>query len=285
MFENAKKQIHKFIKSKVVKLLLIIFCNIIIGEKCLGFLSEIKEGIELAKDANGMLGGSGLDSLLDIVEEGEDITEEIEGNDEASQQHADSQLREISKFMHDTHATQYEMDSILKDLDLHGKSISQSLRSVKRVIRSAKKVREFLNRFKEDKKQTALQKSIVEIEKEQLRSQIETSIFIQNKELREKNEKIKFKKDMFEDIKISLNEKIKNQQNFNAMVAQSSAQFLNFNLNQTVYYLALFGLAVALILIFTGIFYEVGFLILKGSVGFLLAAMILPELIKLFQKL
>jgi hypothetical protein len=188
--------------------------------------------------------------------------------------------------MHESHATQEEMDSVIKDLDLHGKSISQSLKAVKRVVRSAKKIRAVLNLFKEDKKQTALQKTMVEIQKEQLRNQIETSLFSQNKELREIKQKIKFKNDLNSDLQASLNEKIKNQKSFNAMLAQgSSAQFVNFNLNQTVYYLSLFGFAVALIFIFTGIFYEVGFMILKGSVGFLLATLILPELIHLFGRL
>jgi hypothetical protein len=275
MFNYAKR------KTKWI----IFVCNIIFALQARAILSDIKAGLELTNEATKALGSSGLDEALDVIEETESVAGEVTGQEDKYLESSESQLKEVTRLMRETNSTKEEVDSVIQDLNMHGKSISQELRTIRRVIRAGKQIRGILSRFKEDKKQTALQRSMLEIEQQQLRNQINTSIFLQNRELRDVKEKLLFKKEMFDSIKAGLKERVDEKKRFNVLVSREANGFLSFNLTAIVFALGFFGLGVGCILVFTGMFYQAGILILKTSAGFLFAALILPQLIDFLKRL
>jgi hypothetical protein len=275
--------VFKYAKSKTKWA--IFFCTIIFALQAPAILSDIKAGIELAKEATKTLGTSGLDEALDIIEESDSVAGEITGNENEYLESSESQLKEVTRLMRETNSSKEELDYVIHDLNLHGKSIAQELRTIRRVIRAGKQIRGLLSRFKEDKKQTLLQRSMVEIGQEQLKNQVNTSIFLQNRELRDVKEKILFKKDLLESIKSGLKERIDGQKKFNSFVANEANSFLNQNFAIIISALFLFGIGVGCTFIFTGLYYQAGMMILKMSIGFLLAAFILPQLIQILKRL
>jgi hypothetical protein len=263
----------------------IFFCNIIFAFQANAILSDIKAGIELANEASNTLGSSGLDEALDVIEESESLADEMTENENDYLESSESQLKEVTRLMRETNSTKDEVDSVVYDLNLHGKSISQELRTIRRVIRAGKQIRGILRRFKEDKKQTALQRTMVEIEEQQLKNQINTSIFLQNRELRDIKEKLLFKKEIFSSLKAGLKERIEDRGKFNSFVANEAGHFLSMNFTNIVIGLTSLGFGVGCIFVFTGIYYHAGIMILKMSAGFLIASMILPELIQFLKRL
>ena len=177
--------------------------------------------------------------------------------------------------------------TIMDDLTRDENSIAKRLKQLQRLLKSSKKIYAFVSRLKEDKKQTFLQKQMVELQNAQLLAQLQTANHSKTQDIMLLKERLKFKtqirKDLVQNLEAHLKSRASNSSNQSLFVSGLKSRFTSENLQSIALLVGLFVLGTAAALTVSGIYYQAGLVLLKFAVGYLVVVMALPEIIQLFK--
>ena len=257
-------------------------CNIRFAD---AFFSDAKAALDMATEAKNLLELGSMGDLLDILDSTEDLIKEVDEDFDSGE--PSENIQEVRQLLSESGASARDVESIMDDLTRDENSIAKRLKQLQRLLKSSKKIYAFVSRLKEDKKQTFLQKQMVELQNAQLLAQLQTANHSKTQDIMLLKERLKFKtqirKDLVQNLEAHLKNRASNSSNQSLFVSGLKSRFTSENLQSIALLVGLFVLGTAAALTVSGIYYQAGLVLLKFAVGYLVVVMALPEIIQLFK--